>query len=844
MAASTVLESILLSCAVLAGALRAQVQFGPAEKQQLPFLYEEHATVAGDVDGDGDIDLFARNLMTGGTRLWRNLGHARFFDDTAASLPAGVSFDLMLDADGDGDLDLAANDTDHWLLNDGFGHFAVGPAGAFPSAGWWAAVAGDLDGDHRTDLLVRVSGSMRVWIGDGTGRFADRTTTYWPAGTPPPESASLADLDGDGRSEVVGLSGLGQPRVWFHGPLGTLVDESASRLPTLPSRFSSLTTADLDGDGAAEILLTATGEPDVLLRNDGSGHFTRADGPGWPAHTGTTYAILVCDLDGDGIADLVFSDPDAPRLFRGTGHAEFVDVSLRLPRAELAQIAPEGVLIHIATDLDGDGDADLILAAAWDLLLLQDRSGAFRIADPPPLPMLRAESHAFATLDLEGDGDPDLVLAAHTANPNPPRGLQIYVNDGTGRFVDDSVARLPEGLERAYDVAVLDADGDGLDDLAVFGSESRILFGRPGGHFVLGPSLPTAEMAEHRVRVLDADHDHRPDLLLFGAGGLTLWQNVGEGRFVDRSAAWLPAVEGWVTGCVVGDFDHDRFPDILASADLTHFLRGTRDGRFVDETATRLPSDCRTVVMASVDLDGDHDLDVVGVNVTGIGILQNLHGQRFAAEILPVDPDHCTDIAAADFDDDGDVDLYLVRRITPDTLLLGDGRGRYTDASLERIDEPDAFAAQHDVVPLDIDRDGDLDLVFAVGDVRHEHDLVFVNGHRQLRAPYLPQTGADWVLEVSASPGYATRDAWVFGAIACGTVPGVTTPIGTWRLDPRTTAPLFLTRTTAPAGTASVRIPIPAVAALDGLAIAAQAAILEPGRGLHLTGVVSARVIR
>jgi hypothetical protein len=150
-----------------------------------------------DIDGDGDLDLATINDGTGGrNRLFRNDG-GHFVDVTATQLAgtANPATDdnviAFFDADSDGDADMVVGSLggpDRLLLNDGAGTFTLAP-GAVPgnTAGTLGIAIGDLDGDHRPDLVD----------GQGESAFPDfvyRATDQIAADTVAPHLGPVAQL--------------------------------------------------------------------------------------------------------------------------------------------------------------------------------------------------------------------------------------------------------------------------------------------------------------------------------------------------------------------------------------------------------------------------------------------------------------------------------------------------------------------------------------------------------------------------------------------------------------------------------------------------------------------------
>jgi hypothetical protein len=259
---------------------------------------------AGDVDGDGDLDLViadwgpGNNMSNAGgrTRLWVNDGAGRFTDATEARMPdidVRFSWDLELaDVDNDTDLDVLVSckrcGGGYVFRNDGAGTFADDPRGLPQYTNNYEFEAMDLDGDGFLDLVTINDGEIvggeassrreHVFRNDGKGRFRDATDTWWP---------SAANVGED--------------------------DNIAAFL-------------DYDSDGDADFLIGSLSGPDRLLINDGRGHLTVRLDAFEGGETPGTLGMAVADLDGDGRIDVVQGQGEHKtatdeRVFAGRGVA-------------------------------------------------------------------------------------------------------------------------------------------------------------------------------------------------------------------------------------------------------------------------------------------------------------------------------------------------------------------------------------------------------------------------------------------------------------------------------------------------------------------------------------------
>jgi hypothetical protein len=319
---------------------------------------------AGDVDGDGDLDLFVTGF--GADQLFRNNGDGTFTDVT---VQAGVGNPLwstaaaFADADNDGDLDLLVVDYVDFKLTDN-------------------RVCGDpkrnLRGYCHPDVFDPQP--VRFFRNRGNGTFEDATQASGLATAVGPGLAlAFGDIDNDGWQDFY-VANDNKPNFLFRNKgNGTFEDISVLSGTALgdtgrPEAGMGVDMGDYDGDGLLDIVVTNYElETNALYRNLGGGAFVDSRSVARiaePSLMFLAFGIAWADFDQDGDIDLVTTNgninPNAAELLEGSTYAQRKQLFENLGNGKFRedkQVGMEALAVGrglAVGDLDGDGDLDVV----------------------------------------------------------------------------------------------------------------------------------------------------------------------------------------------------------------------------------------------------------------------------------------------------------------------------------------------------------------------------------------------------------------------------------------------------------------------------------------------------
>ncbi len=416
----------------------------------------------------------------------------------------------------------------------------------------------DIDGDGKPDLILDEDGGLVTYLGNGNGTFGPVAGTAALAndGFVNQTGASqivIADFNGDGKLDFVSSdNSSGYLGIGFGNGDGTFATAPLLYSPASPKisplSFTAEATADLNGDGVADVLgVNGIDNSIVAALSAGKGKFKFKQA--LPASAFNLY----------------FIDP-AVTYFNGNNKV----------------------------DLNGDGRPDFILVAQDNSIAVALSNGDGTLQTPIPIALgttLHCTPYSMAVGDVNGDRKLDLVIA-YTGDSgcvlpgvapagNTPSGYFVALGNGDGTFSPSTITFTPfDSSVEAVALAPLHGQNKPLD--LIVSNYVGVSNLPPDAHVSLLPGsgdgtfgTPVTVDSGHSTYAIltdDFNHDGKPDLTLIAQynpnsvstlpGGVFLYAGNGDGTFA--SPITLNIDSGFIAGAFA-DVNGDGISDLLLS---------------------------------------------------------------------------------------------------------------------------------------------------------------------------------------------------------------------------------------------------------------------------------------
>jgi hypothetical protein len=613
---------------------------------QLATNWDSRGTFVADFDGDGKPDL--ASYSSGSAAILYGEGNHEFTKSIVEIVDGRThhisAFDVA-DVNEDGKSDFVAFITGpnfHVVvfLSTGRGFIeqtiTVGPG----LVSMECIRIADLDKDGKADVVGvnGAGGSLYFLKGNGTGQFAvNRLVAFSSL-----KEFVIADLNSDGVNDIVATDNENEMEVYLGGAANTFT----KTVYTLNGMSLSMAVADFSGDNVPDVATvsyntTSFAFQTIVHTNNGDAVFTQSP----PLPAAFYQSLAVVDYNADGKNDIVgtgLQQPEQIIALRNDGGGVFTAVDIiENPSQDAATLS--------AGDFDNNGDKELIVATP---------GGAIYVKDFVDTKFRDIENEVFglnvkrtATEDMNNDGFKDIVTGnAYT------RAITILYGDANQSFTTTKTFALTSELNT---LAVADFNSDTYPDIAYTCLESGatpeagVIFSTSLGGYEVPQVLST--LGHRSANIVDFNVDGKVDIVFENK----IFLSDGAGIFTSLPLITPPTTPG---DQVVADIDNDGFPDIAINGynqQTISFNNGS--GQFTSFTDLLDPP-FFSIYMTAAFINEDQLLDFIliaqeedGQGLTKAKILINNGNRQFTtSELIGPFGWHAS---FADFNEDGRNDI-------------------------------------------------------------------------------------------------------------------------------------------------------------------------------------------
>lgn len=523
------------------------------------------------------------------------------------------------------------------FINDGNGEYDL--TGTYSPGDVISDVAtGMFNEDPFADMAVLMNDRVRIYLGDGTGKYPNESVTLVSINEL--NTIEAADINGDNIIDLAGMGGRGT-RVMLGNGDGTF--GPVIRSLSLFVSVNDTKISDLDGDGIPDMAACFWENNTSIhwFKGVGDGTFVTPETP--VPMIGAALEIIAEDLDGNGTPDLAGVANGQVVILANQGNGTFV-TSATLVSSQLTGLC--------ALDVENDLQSEIIVTAGnancW--VVRKNNDGVWNFAERLPF------GNAFIGTGRHNDDDYADIYSMGTET-----GCVITVGQNLGHSpwigsnaVNSSI------YDTTFEAKYADLNRDGILDVIrpeYFQNRIATLLGNGDGSFV--PHIALSFGRTLSVEVADMDRNGWPDIIGnsigSGTGVIGIFHADGTGGFLSPvlinsgTAARSP---------IPGDFNNDGIPDIAClingSSVLRVFLANAAGGFAspVDFATASLPRNC-----AAGDIDNNGTADIIVSSGNAVAVHFNDGTGIFTRRDFPSSSGG-EYVQLLDYDRDGFLDIF------------------------------------------------------------------------------------------------------------------------------------------------------------------------------------------
>ncbi len=333
----------------------------------------------------------------------------------------------------------------------------------------------------------------------------------------------------------------------------------------------TISLGDLNGDGKSDLVMGGDFIPyniSAFKNTSTNSKFSFADKIDYEIDN-YTYGSALGDLDGDGKLDIAVSNyygSSTISVFRNLSSGENISFASKIDFTTGSH--SRGLCI---SDFNGDGKPDIVVACQFGYnSILKNTSTIGNISFAPKIDLEAGSEPLYvAAGDFDGDGRPDLAVANGSEYT-----VSIYRNTSTGGNISFAGKQDYQFQNYPFDVSIADLDGDGKSDIVVTVAGAIVSVLRntsTTGNISFAQKSDFTGGSYGEVSISDLDGDGKPDLAVAG-GPLSILKNTSIPGMI--SFAKAENYQLGTDGVSIGDLDADGKPDLAVTGNYGFTILG------------------------------------------------------------------------------------------------------------------------------------------------------------------------------------------------------------------------------------------------------------------------------
>ncbi len=590
-----------------------------------------YAIAAGDIDGDGKMDIVVANATANTVSVLRNLsvkGSILFVqkvDFATGNAPHSV---VVSDINGDGrpeiltanftgnSFSLLQNTSVPGIINaSSFAAHVDVSAGSGPQA----IAVGDIDQNGLPDVIVANSKSNTVSVFRNTSSFSFAARVDLATGTAP-QWVGMSDLDGDTRPDIISVNSTANTLSVFRNTMaigGTPTASFAAKVDiTLANTPSYASIGDVDGDGEPDLLIVNTGNSTFSVLRNNPAPVTAAAVPVITSLSPNNGAVgSTTTINGNNFN----TSPTANIVYFGATKATVTSATA----TQLTVNVPAGATYQPVSVLNTSNSLTAYSPQPFNTTFTSKNKITTGDFSPKVDFATSSAPIKVKVCDIDGDGKPDVIVVNSTSNT-----ISVYRNISTsGSITAASFAAKVDFTTNPspLNIAIADLDGDGKPDIVVSNAIGNTI--SVFKNTAVSGSITTGSFAakvdytiggnSYKIAIGDIDGDGKPDIVL-GGSTLSILLNTTAPGVINTGSFAKSDFSFSVTALALADINNDGKIDILTGGNntLTVITNNSTIGNLALAPGVNLSNTSQATPMdiAVADIDGDGKPDIIASN--------------------------------------------------------------------------------------------------------------------------------------------------------------------------------------------------------------------------------------